>query len=132
MSAEALSALERIEFAARFVVIVDLEDSPVGPIRLSRSPRPVVDASQAQGRPVIVGVFCEKLGLEFDDAMLSWESGLRETDGCWAEAWYGNALASTGFAPYREKKVRVPPAFRELEDRCVELYDRLHAHRLLP
>lgn len=75
---------------------------------------------------------CEGLDLEFDEAMLSWESGTRETDGCWAEAWYGHALASTGFAPYREKSSRVGPAFRDLQDRCVALYDRLHAHRLSP
>jgi len=75
---------------------------------------------------------CNALGLEFDDAMLSWESGTRETDGCWAEIWYGTALASTGFAPYSEKPDRVPPAFRDMEDRCVALYDRPHAHRLTP
>ena len=40
--------------------------------------------------------------------MLSWPSGLRPTDGCWAEAWYGNALKSTGFAPNRETPAQLP------------------------
>ena len=73
---------------------------------------------------------CGRVGLTFDEAMLSWEPGLRPSDGCWAEAWYGNALASTGFAPYREKAVRVPAALRPLEERCIALYAELHAQRL--
>ncbi len=80
----------------------------------------------------VLRALCEGLGLVFDEAMLSWDSGTRETDGCWAEAWYGHALGSTGFAPYRAKSSRVGPAFRDLEDRCVEFYDRLYAHRLSP
>jgi hypothetical protein len=79
----------------------------------------------------MLGALCEHAGIPFDEAMLRWEPGLRDTDGCWAEAWYGSALQSTGFAPYREKAARVPPAFRFLEERCLELYERLYTHRLV-
>ena len=78
----------------------------------------------------VLGELCRRTGLEFDEAMLSWPPGPRDTDGCWAEAWYGSALSSTGFAPYSEKEARVPAHLRDLEDRCLALYERLHPHRI--
>ena len=91
----------------------------------------VVDSKDLLLDPgAMLAALCERVGLEYDPAMLSWEPGLRETDGCWAESWYGNALSSTGFQPYREKEVRVPERFRALEDEAVALYERLFPHRL--
>ena len=46
---------------------------------------------------------CERLGLDFDEAMLSWPAGPRPEDGVWAPHWYHNVHRSTGFAPYRPK-----------------------------
>ncbi|MDA1265646.1 MAG: HAD family hydrolase [Planctomycetota bacterium] len=78
----------------------------------------------------MLAALCERVGVSFDEGMLSWEPGLRDTDGCWAAEWYGNALSSTGFQPYRPKEVRVPARFASLESECVALYERLHPHRL--
>lgn len=98
--------------------------------RTGRTPV-VVDSRDLLADPRgILERLCSAVGLAFDERMLSWEAGPRETDGCWAEAWYGNALRSTGFAPYREKPARAPAAFRALEEECVALYGRLHAHRI--
>ena len=91
----------------------------------------VVDAKDLLLDPrAILTRLCERVGLSFDERMLSWSPGPRETDGCWAEAWYGNALQSTGFAPYREKPARVPGRLRGLEEQCLDLYGVLHPHRL--
>ncbi|MFT7680446.1 MAG: hypothetical protein ACI8QC_004452 [Planctomycetota bacterium] len=73
---------------------------------------------------------CERVGLEFDPRMLAWEPGVHPTDGCWAEYWYGNALASTGFAPYRERQVQLPASYEELARTCEQLYAQLHPQRL--
>lgn len=73
---------------------------------------------------------CNRLGIPFDPGMMAWAPGLRETDGCWAEDWYGSALDSTGFKPYKAKQARVPASFRALESEAIELYERLHPHRL--
>ena len=80
----------------------------------------------------MLALLCERLGLDFQAGMLSWEPGQRETDGCWAPYWYGHALQSTGFAPYREKDVRVPSEFDGLRRECEDLYRLLHGHRLVP
>ncbi len=78
----------------------------------------------------ILGSLCDMLGIAFDECMLSWEKGPRATDGYWAEAWYGNLLNTTGFAPYRASTASLPVEQRELESQCQELYARLAPHRL--
>src|SRR4051794_10340830 len=51
---------------------------------------PVIDAHDVMENPErILGLFCEAIGVEFSETMLSWPAGLRETDGIWAKHWYG-------------------------------------------
>ena len=76
-------------------------------------------------------LLCDAVGVEFDEAMLSWPPGLRETDGVWAKYWYDEVARSTSFQPYRPKNEPVPERLREIHDRCRECYDRLYQHRLL-
>jgi Sulfotransferase domain len=78
----------------------------------------------------MLAALCERVGLEFDGAMLNWAPGPRETDGCWAAAWYGKVLDSTGFQPYHHKSARVPEGCAPLEQACVALYEQLSPHRL--
>jgi len=44
---------------------------------------------------------CQALGVPFDDAMLAWPAGPRDSDGVWAPYWYDAVLRSTGFAAWR-------------------------------
>jgi hypothetical protein len=92
----------------------------------------VVDAKDALQNPErILRLLCDAVGVEFDQAMLSWPSGLRDTDGIWAKYWYDEVARSTSFQPYRPKNEPVPERLREIHDRCRECYDRLYQHRLL-
>ena len=43
--------------------------------------------------------------VEFQERMLHWPAGPRDTDGVWAPYWYATVQASTGFAPYRRRDV---------------------------
>jgi hypothetical protein len=95
------------------------------------TPPAVIDSRDLlEDPPRILQGLCTRVGIEFTPAMLSWEPGPRETDGVWAQAWYGNALQSTGFQPYRESSPELPARFEALLGPCQELYARLHAHRL--
>lgn len=92
----------------------------------------VVDAKDVLQNPErILQLLCDAIGVEFDNAMLSWPPGLRETDGIWAKYWYADVARSTSFQPYKPKNDPVPTHLREIHDRCRECYDRLYAHRLL-
>ena len=92
---------------------------------------PVLDARDFLQNPErILRILCGRLGIAFDRAMLSWPPGTRESDGVWARHWYGEVARSTGFAPYRERKVKVPAPLREIEARCRRCYEELYPHRL--
>ena len=92
---------------------------------------PVIDARDVQQNPKrMLRMLCDATGVEFDEAMLSWPPGLRETDGVWATHWYSEVARSTSFQPYRPKNEPVPERMREIHERCRECYDRLYACRL--
>jgi hypothetical protein len=98
--------------------------------RMNAAP-PVVDAKAVLENPErMLRLLCEAVGLEFSESMLSWPTGLRETDGIWAKYWYGEVAQSTSFQPYRPRHVEVPAHLREIYDRCRECYDRLYEYRL--
>ena len=42
---------------------------------------------------------CDALDIPFDDSMLHWPAGGRDSDGVWAAHWYDAVNRSTGFAP---------------------------------
>lgn len=91
----------------------------------------VVDSKDVLQNPrKILGLWCEAIGVAFDEAMLSWPPGLRDTDGVWAKHWYGNVMNSTGFAPYKPKNEEVPEALRELLQQCNQLYEELYPYRI--
>ena len=59
----------------------------------------VVDAEDILRDPRgMLELLCERLGLGFEEAMLSWNAGARPDDGVWGKHWYGAVNRSTGFA----------------------------------
>ena len=98
----------------------------------SSSAPPVIDARDILEDPgKILGLLCDAVGVEFDEAMLSWPPGLRETDGIWAKHWYGEVITSTCFRKPAVKETEpVPAHLRGIHDRCRECYDRLYRNRL--
>lgn len=68
---------------------------------------------------------CRHIDIPFDTTMLVWKSGLHETDGIWGRHWYGNVMETTGFGGYRPKMGVLADEYRDLLDRCQDLYDEL-------
>jgi hypothetical protein len=96
-------------------------------------PPAVVDARDVQEEPAeVLRRLCARLGIDYTERMLSWESGPRPTDGCWGPYWYASTLESTGFAPYRERLVELPARCAPLSSACEELYAELHEHAIRP
>ena len=65
---------------------------------------------------------CERIGIPFDEVMLSWPAGARPEDGIWAEYWYESVHRSTGFQPYRPKTEPFPEHLKPLFDECMPYY----------
>ena len=91
----------------------------------------VVDSKDVLMNPrKILGLWCEALGIEFMDCMLSWEPGIHATDGIWAPHWYNSVIQSTGFASYKAKNEEVPETYQNLRLQCEELYEELYQYRI--
>jgi Sulfotransferase domain len=92
---------------------------------------PVVDAKEVLDNPRrTLGRLCDVLGVQFQEAMLSWAPGLRPTDGVWAPHWYKEVETTTGFKPYTPKPDQVPATLDGLYRRCLECYEMMYAARL--
>lgn len=65
---------------------------------------------------------CDKIGIPFDKAMLSWSKGARPEDGSWGKYWYKKLHKSTGFRPYQRRDVVLDGNNRLLANRCMPYY----------
>jgi len=92
---------------------------------------PVLEAGEFLKRPgPMLELLCRHLGLDYSERMLNWPPGPRATDGIWAKHWYAAVEASTGFAPYVDRDLDLPPALRSIAETCQPYYERLYPHRL--
>jgi hypothetical protein len=99
--------------------------------RLGAAP-PVVEGRDVLADPRrTLTALCSALGIAFDDAMLAWPAGRRDSDGVWAPAWYDSVEASTGFGPPPEEtEPDLPDDLRRIAERALPFYERLAAHKL--
>jgi len=93
---------------------------------------PVIDSREVLLDPRgVLTQLCERVGILFDENMLSWQAGARPEDGVWAKYWYDNVHKSTGFQPYRSKVDEPFPARLEpLLEECLPIYERLYAEAI--
>ncbi len=86
----------------------------------------VIDSRRLREDPAgVLARVCTRLGLEFDEAMLSWPVGPKPEDGAWAPHWYHNVHESTGFAPYQPSPHPLPARLEPVLEEAIKLYDRL-------
>jgi len=93
----------------------------------------VIDSREVLQEPAgMLRALCERIGLEFDPAMLAWEPGRHPSFGVWAPHWYANVEKSSGFEARAEKAVPLPEELEPLLDWAAPLYAELAAARLKP
>src|SRR6185295_10805165 len=87
---------------------------------------PVLDAREILKAPrKVLEELCRRLGIPFEESMLSWKPGARPEDGVWAKHWYASVHRSSGFEPYRPKTAPFPAELTELLAECRPRYDAL-------
>ena len=92
---------------------------------------PILEARELLTNPAsVLRQLCQKIGLEFEEAMLHWSAGARPEDGIWAKYWYHNVHRSTSFMPYRPKIAPFPAQLHPLLDECRPYYERLLAYTI--
>jgi len=98
--------------------------------RLGHAP-PVVDSADILADPAaMLEKLCEALGIAWDPAMLSWEPGIRETDGIWASHWYDAVAASTGFGIPERSAIQLDDQAQGVADYCRSFYEKLAEHKI--
>jgi hypothetical protein len=92
---------------------------------------PVVDSRDLLADPEgILRALCRALEVPFEDRMLAWPAGPRDSDGVWAPYWYDRVHASTGFTAYRPPSEALPVRLEPLAERCLPYFSRLHEYRI--
>lgn len=97
------------------------------------APCPIVDAADIlRASASALKALCSALGVSFSPTMLSWPAGPRDSDGVWAPHWYDAVRASTGFRPYAERQIVLPPALEAVAEACRTEYAFFYERRLKP
>jgi Sulfotransferase domain len=100
--------------------------------RLGHAP-PVVHADDVLADPRgTLSALCAALDIPFNDAMLSWPAGRRDTDGVWAPVWYASVQRSTCFAAPRAltRYEDLPLYLQRIVDAARPHYDRMTPFKL--
>jgi hypothetical protein len=93
----------------------------------------VIDARDVLESPQdMLKLICRALDVVFEETMLQWPPGLRDTDGAWAPFWYREVIHTTTFQPYRPKSEPIPHDVQPVYEQCLPLYEALYEHRLRP
>ena len=100
--------------------------------QLTGSAPPVIESKDVLTNPkASLIALCKKLNVPFDENMLSWPAGPRDSDGVWAPHWYQNVEKSTGFAPYIEKEISLTDKEQRVVDECLPYYQLLLEHKVV-
>jgi hypothetical protein len=92
---------------------------------------PILDAAEfLQSPEPHLRWLCDWLGIPFTERMLSWPAGPRSSDGVWAPHWYSAVWASTGFQPWRPRKVSLSDHDAGVVEACRPIYESLRARRV--
>jgi len=73
---------------------------------------------------------CDRLSIRFDEAMLSWPEGLRDSDGVWAPHWYESVSKSTHFGAPPTQLPELTAAEARVAARCENAYQTMLEHAL--
>jgi Sulfotransferase domain len=91
----------------------------------------VIDSAEFLGDPrAFLQALCSHVGIGFEDAMLRWPPGPRDSDGVWAKHWYHAVWNSSGFESRPERTPALSAAHQAIADVCLPAYEKLHAARL--
>jgi hypothetical protein len=75
-------------------------------------------------------ILCQKLNLDFDQNMLNWPKGYRDTDGIWSKVWYQDVISSTTFNTKNSKEYIVPKTYDNIYKECLDIYEEINKYAI--
>lgn len=95
-------------------------------------PSIVIDSKDILKNPSeMLKLLCNKLAIKFDENMLSWPKGYRDSDGIWASHWYNKVIESTGFTKYKSKTLNLTNQEEALAMECMPYYNEMSHYKIL-
>jgi len=90
----------------------------------------VIDSVKLLQKPKeALKLLCADCAIPFDEKMLQWPAGKRESDGVWAPYWYHSVEASTGFGTPREQQtINLDKNQQQIADQCWPYYESMAQH----
>ncbi|NMP16147.1 hypothetical protein HII16_07340 [Thalassotalea sp. Y01] len=94
---------------------------------------PIIDSKDVLLNPRgMLKALCQQLQIDFEENMLNWPKGRRDSDGVWASHWYHNVESSTGFAKFSEPDLQLNEQHLLLAKENMPYYHDLYSKRLQP
>ena len=75
-------------------------------------------------------ILCQKLNLDFDEKMLNWPKGFRDTDGIWSKVWYQDVISTTTFNSNNKKEYNIPKDFENIYKECQKIYEEINKYSI--
>ena len=110
-----------------FVELCSILDSVID---AGETPIVVETKTLLQNPSGVLGALCERVGLSFDEAMLSWPAGPKPEDGVWAEHWYDSVWESTGWQQYTPKEAELLASAEAVLPEALVDYERLIPYQI--
>lgn len=80
----------------------------------------------------VLSQLCDRLGISFQQEMLTWNAGPRTQDGIWAPYWYKNVHQTTGFKKQISSIDPLPDHLIDVEKEAYFYYEKLLASAIRP
>ena len=87
----------------------------------------VVDSNILIDNPEkILSQWCDGIGLEFDNSMLSWDKGNHSQDGIWWKHWYDSVITTTSFQKFLSNESDLDKKYQSIYDEALDYYNKLY------
>tara|TARA_B110000438_G_scaffold296012_1_gene340019 strand:- start:1575 stop:2285 length:711 start_codon:yes stop_codon:yes gene_type:complete len=92
----------------------------------------VINANDLSVNPKkILTLLCREINIPYNDDMLSWPKGNRESDGLWGKIWYKNVKSSTCFNKFKRYNLNIPSKYKPIYENCLKIYNEINSYNIL-
>ena len=83
----------------------------------------IIDSSELLQNPAkVLGAWCKKINIKYEQSMLNWKKGNHINDGIWWKSWYDNVIKTTGFQKYKKKDINIESEYDSIYNESMKYY----------
>ena len=83
----------------------------------------IIDSSELLQNPAkVLGTWCKKINIKYEQSMLNWKKGNHINDGIWWKSWYDNVIKTTGFQKYKKKDINIESEYDSIYNESMKYY----------